>query len=170
MRVRWNECIYLIMWICVLDNEYTRFWLCKDTGAINRPLRLAECSWCISWLNVNISQHIRHIIPISQQRCWQTVSSRRGRFIVPAYSYISTKWRTDMCVQWNEYMDLIMRKCVFGYARIRARWIGPYAWRNVRWVFLWAFVDIFRNVVENFVGKRRYLTECTQRVHSVYVT
>ncbi|WP_276712014.1 hypothetical protein [Prevotella pallens] len=24
--------------------------------------------------------------------------------------------------------------------------------------------------VENFAGKRRYLTECTQRVHSVYVT
>ena len=47
---------------------------------------IANRSQRISWLNVNISQNIRHIIPISQQRCWQTVSSRRGRFIVPAYS------------------------------------------------------------------------------------
>ena len=27
------------------DNEKMRIWLCKDTGTMNRPLRLAECSW-----------------------------------------------------------------------------------------------------------------------------
>ncbi|WP_455105575.1 hypothetical protein [Prevotella pallens] len=28
----------------------------------------------------------------------QTVSSRRGRFIVPAYMNVPTKWGTEMCV------------------------------------------------------------------------
>ena len=42
--------------ICVFDNEKMRIWLCKDTGTMNRPLRLTECTWCISWANVDISQ------------------------------------------------------------------------------------------------------------------
>ena len=57
---------------------------------------VANRSQRISWVNVNISQNICHIIPIRQQRCWQTISSRMGRFIVPAYTYISTKWGTEM--------------------------------------------------------------------------
>ena len=80
----------------------------------------------------------------------QTVSSRRGRFIAPVYPYISTKWRTEMCLRWNEYTYLIMCKCVFGNGKIRARWIGPYAWRNVSWVFSWANVDISQNVCNLF--------------------
>ena len=63
---------------------------------------VANRSQRISWLNVNISQSVCHIIPISQQRCWQTVSSRRGRFIVPAYPYTPTKWGTEMRVRLNK--------------------------------------------------------------------
>ena len=54
-------------------------------------------------------------------RNWQSVSSCRGRFIVPVYRKIHTKWG-------GEYAYLIMWKCVFGnanmilgYVRIRAR-------------------------------------------------
>ena len=39
-----------------------------------------------------------------------------------------------------------MRICVFGNVRIRARWIGPYALRNVRWEFrdwMWIFCRVF---------------------------
>ena len=38
----------------------------------------------------------------------QTTSSRRGRFIVPAYMNTPTKWRTEMRVWWNENTYLIM--------------------------------------------------------------
>ena len=40
------------MWICVFNEPDTHFWLCQDTGAMNRPLRLAECSHPISWVYV----------------------------------------------------------------------------------------------------------------------
>ena len=40
------------MWICVFNETDTRFWLCQDTGAMNRPLRLTECSHPISWVYV----------------------------------------------------------------------------------------------------------------------
>ena len=32
------------MWICVFNETDTRFCLCQDTGTINRPLRLTDCS------------------------------------------------------------------------------------------------------------------------------
>ncbi|WP_288328482.1 hypothetical protein [uncultured Prevotella sp.] len=55
----------------------------------------------ISLVCVDFSWCVRCIIAIRQQ-CfgklfaakWQTVSSRRGRFIVPAYMNTPTKWET----------------------------------------------------------------------------
>ena len=42
------------MWICVFNETDIRFWLRQDTGAMNRPLRLANCplriSRCVSWV------------------------------------------------------------------------------------------------------------------------
>ena len=73
---------------------------------------------------------------------WQSVRSRRGRFIVPAYTNAPTKWGTKIRIRWNEYVYLIMWICVFGNVRIRARWIGPYAWRCVLWGVCVCFVDI----------------------------
>ena len=40
------------MWICVFNETDTRFWLRQDTGTMNRPLRLTECSQPISWVYV----------------------------------------------------------------------------------------------------------------------
>ena len=40
------------MWICVFNEPDTRFWLRQDTGTMNRPLRLTECSHPISWVYV----------------------------------------------------------------------------------------------------------------------
>ena len=146
------------MWICIFNETDIRFWLRQDTGAMNRPLRLADCSLrisrCVSWvfpcvrhaftirsecihvmfatcslsvcyifamqkygfcvakvwflackkgvfalqkygfcfLNVGLLQFVRNVIAICSQRngnpsatFWQSVSSRRVRFIVPAY-------------------------------------------------------------------------------------
>ena len=44
--------------ICVFDDVKIRIWQWKNTGTMNRPLRLAECTWCISWANVDISQNV----------------------------------------------------------------------------------------------------------------
>ena len=40
-----------------------------------------------------------------------------------------------MRVRWNGNTYLMTWICVFDNVRIRARWIGPYAWRNVRTPF-----------------------------------
>ena len=127
MRVWWNECVYLIMWICVFNETDTRFCLCQDTGTMNRPLRLAGCfaTHFVGVRNVIAIrlqcywQSVRNVLAIRQQcfgkpsaMFWQTVRSRRGRFIVPAYMKTPTKWRTEMCVRWCGNVYLIMWKCV----------------------------------------------------------
>ena len=43
------------------------------------------CSLGVSCVFVGILWNVRHVIAIRLQHYWQTVSSRRGRFIVPAY-------------------------------------------------------------------------------------
>ena len=40
------------MWKNIFGYGNTRFWLRQDTGAMNRPLRLTECSPRISWVYV----------------------------------------------------------------------------------------------------------------------
>ena len=51
-RVRWNGYTYTIMWKCVFGEMDMCICLCQNTGAMNRPLRLAECFVVISWVNV----------------------------------------------------------------------------------------------------------------------
>ncbi|MEZ7711436.1 hypothetical protein [Prevotella pallens] len=72
---------------------------------MNRPLRLTDCSPRISWVYVGISRivcwhfvNVRHVIGKPSAALSQTVSSRRGRFIVPAYMKIPTKWGKKMRV------------------------------------------------------------------------
>ena len=86
---------------------------------------------------------------------WQSVSSRRGRFIAPAYMKTPTKWQTEMCVWWCENTYLMTWIYVFDNARIRARWIGPYAWRNVRNVLIICRLHIRHLKVWVLHGKRR---------------
>ena len=40
------------MWKHIFGYGNTRFCLCQDTGTMNRPLRLTECSHPISWVYV----------------------------------------------------------------------------------------------------------------------
>ena len=127
IRIWWNECVYLIMWICVFNETDTRFCLCQDTGTMNRPLRLAGCfaTHFVGVRNVIAIrlqcywQFVSNILAIRSQcfgkpfaMFWQTVRSRRGRFIVPAYTKTPTKWRMEMCVWWCGNVYLIMWKYV----------------------------------------------------------
>ena len=66
----------------------------------------------ISWVNVDISQNICHIIPIRQQRCWQTVSSRRG----PIYRARISVYIHKMT---NRNVFAMKRICVFDDVKIR---------------------------------------------------
>ena len=50
---------------------------------------------------------------VCSQRYWQSVSSRRGIFIVPAYTKTPTKWRTKIRIRRFEYTYFKMWKCVF---------------------------------------------------------
>ena len=43
----------MLKWIHVFGEMDMHIWLCKDTGAMNRPLRLTECF-------VGISRNVRH--------------------------------------------------------------------------------------------------------------
>ena len=51
-----NACA--VKWMCVFNNVNMFICLCKDTGTMNRPLRLAECSQPISWVSVGISRNV----------------------------------------------------------------------------------------------------------------
>ena len=136
MRIRWNGYVYLLM------SEYGRDESAPTPGGVFRGYFLGEC-WVftecfvvISWVNVGCLQSVswlfrgwmlgvygvfrgyfvgvRCIINNPFAAKWQAVSSRRGRFIVPAYRNTPTKWRTETRVRWNGYTYTIMWKCVFG--------------------------------------------------------
>ena len=95
------------MWICVCGDTNVRIWLCKDTGTMNRSLRLAECSHPISRVDVECFAEC-------SPRNWQVVSSCRGP-IYRARIYVNTHEMGD------EYAYLVIRICVIGNVRIRAR-------------------------------------------------
>ena len=42
------------MWKHIFGYANTRFCLCQDTGTMNRPLRLTDCSPRISWYEYGI--------------------------------------------------------------------------------------------------------------------
>ena len=83
---------------------------------------------------------------------------------------IPTKWRTVMCVRWCGNVCAIMCIHIFDYVRIRARWIGPYAWRNVRNPFRGCFVCIslvsvaLSQPVSNVVAMR------SEYIHRMFAT
>ena len=50
----------MIMWIHIFDSADMCICLCKDTGAMNLPLRLTECSQPISWVGVGVLWTVRN--------------------------------------------------------------------------------------------------------------
>ena len=133
---------------------------------MNRPLRLTGCSlrvslvgvvylrivccvfrwwmWCICGLFA--MYFVVWMLRYSNLFAifWQFVSSCRGRFIVPAYSYTPTKCGTKMYVRWNKCTYFMKRIYIFDNVEIRARWICPYAWRIVRCEFHCVNVGLFQ--------------------------
>ena len=92
--------MYLMMLRCVCGEMNIYIWLCKDTGAMNRPLRLAEC-FATNFVGE------RNIInnPLAALR--QTTSSRRGPiYRAHIYEYTHEMEDGNACV--------VERKHVFG--------------------------------------------------------
>ena len=75
-----------------------------------------------------------------------------------------------MRVRWNGNTYLMTWICVFGNVRIRARWIGPYAWRIVRCAFHGVFRGYFRVFATHSQSVQNAFTECSQRVRYLCVT
>ena len=57
------------MWKHIFGYANIRFWLRKDTGAMNQPLRLTDCSQPISWVFCVYFVGERCIIATRQQCC-----------------------------------------------------------------------------------------------------
>ncbi|MEZ7711156.1 hypothetical protein [Prevotella pallens] len=59
---------------------------------MNRPLRLAGCSWIFR--RVFVANFV-----VCSPRFGNPLAAVGARFIVPAYMNVPTKWRTVMCVR-----------------------------------------------------------------------
>ena len=129
MCVRWNGNTYLIMWIYVFDNVDMRVrWICPYAW------RNVRCAF--HGLFVGILRNVRWTFRWCSQRYrnpfamfWQTVSSCREpiyRARIYVYTHemangnaYSMKWmyifnNVKTRVWWNEYVHLMMLRCVCG--------------------------------------------------------
>ena len=147
MCVRWCEYTYLIMWKCVCGNANARIRWNGYAYLVMQGYGRDESAPTPDGMFATNFVGVRNVIAIRSQ-CFGKPSAAVGdRFIAPAYTKTPTKWRTEMCMRWNEYTYLIMWKCVYVEMDTRIRWNGytflvisgygrdesvPYAWRNVR--------------------------------------
>ena len=120
MCVRWNGNTFLMTWIYVFDNARIRArWICPyawrsvRTHFVGERWYFTECSPRISWSVLCVFRGCSWVFHGVFVALWQSVRSRRGRFIVPAYTYTPTKWQTEMRVRWCGNVYLIMWKHVF---------------------------------------------------------
>ena len=111
--------------ICVLHIRRVKVWFlrCKSMvfgvqkgGFCRARNRFLHCKsmvfvfWMLCCCNLfrMLSQSVRSEMAICQQHFGKPSAAVGVRFIVPAYMKTPTKWRTEMCVRWNEYTYLIM--------------------------------------------------------------
>ena len=66
--------------------------------------------------------------------------------------------------------DFVMQICIFGNVRIRARWIGPYAWRSVLWCFVGGYYIISKPFATCSQSVWYTFVKCLQRVGYLNVT
>ena len=135
MRVRWNKCTYFMKRIYIFDNVRIRArWICPYAW---RGVRCEFRWWELCICGLFVVCFVVWMLRYSNLFAifWQFVSSRRGRFIVPAYPYTPTKYGMKMRVRWNKCTYFMKRIYIFDNVEIRARWICPYACRIVRCVF-----------------------------------
>ena len=95
------------MWKCVFGEMDMCICLCQNTGAMNRPLRLAECFVVISWVFVAL-------LTIRLQRNGRLLASVGLRFIAP----VSTNTPKLYCV----FMPLALQFASFRH--IKTIWVG----------------------------------------------
>ena len=135
------------MWKCIFGYGNTRFCLCQDTGAMNRPLRLTECSHPISWVYVECfaecsprirnpfrihSWNVRNVIAICQQHFgnpsatfWQSVRSVIGNPSAAVGSDLSRphiRVRHPFCVCLVDIKSVLWQLCPLA-KMVRLRWL-----------------------------------------------
>ena len=119
MCVRWCGNVCAIMCIHIFDYVRIRARWIGPYAWRNVRNQFRGCMWVFHGLFVGILWNVRNVIGNPSAAFWQSVRSRRGRFIVPAYTYTPTKWQTEMCVWWCGNVYLMMWKCIFGYGNTR---------------------------------------------------
>ena len=92
------------MWKCVFGEMDMCICLCQNTGAMNRSPTLGG-------VFRGYFVGVRCIINNPFAAKWQAVSSRRGRFIVPAYLYstcICNPFETHLCNVRNVFVICVL--------------------------------------------------------------
>jgi len=112
-------------WIYGFDNVKMRIWLCKDTGTMNLPLRLAVCllgvSWCVRSVIGSPSAAVG--ADLSRPHIWKHPQNEERKYVCGDLNIRILKCGNVYLLKWIH---------VFDNARTRARWICPYALRCVR--------------------------------------
>ena len=99
------------MWKCVFGEMDMCIYLCQNTGAMNRPLRLAECFVVISWVFVAL-------LTIRSKRNGRLSAAVGDRFIVPVYTcsphirktleHICNPFETHLCNVRNVFVICLL--------------------------------------------------------------
>ena len=126
------------MWICVCVETETRIWWREYTYLIMQGYGHDESAPTPGGVFAPYFVGERWYFAECSPRNWQTVRSRRGRFIAPAYMKTPTKWQTEMRVRWCGNVYLIRWKHVFGNVDMRVRWNGN--------MYLMTWIHVFDNV------------------------
>ena len=135
---------------------------------------------CKKWVFVLLTINIRgtntvlvlyehYVTANCSPRYWQTVRSRRGRFIAPAYTKTPTKWQTEMCVWWCGNVYLIMWKCVFGYGNTHF-WLRQDTGTMNRPLRLTVCsLRILRNVHHVIANRRHVFRVCSPHIYCLNI-
>ena len=145
---------------------------------MNRPLRLTEWFVGVSWVNVDILRNISWVFCGMFATLLQSVRSIIGNLFAAVGADLSRPriWmyprngerkrifdNVKTRIWWNGYVYLIM----LGYGRDESDPTPDGVFRCTFRGWMWTFCGV---LVGCFCGVRWYFAECSQRVHSVYVT
>ena len=115
--------------ICVFDDVKIRIWQCKDTGTMNRPLRLAECFVAVFGVFVAHSRNVCNAFAIC------TLHIRKTKvWFLPCKSMVFGVQKGGFCIAKVWFL--------FFECYVVANW--SHAFRGWMWIFCGVFAILFQ--------------------------
>ena len=123
-----TECSQRVRYLCVTYSpcksmvfalQKYGFWRAKRGFLHCKSMVFVFWMLCCCNLFRMLSQSVRSEMAIRQQHYRKPSAAVGVRFIVPAYPYTPTKWRTEMCVWWCGNVCAMKWIHIFGYANTR---------------------------------------------------